>query len=107
MPFDEDAVATIWASMEESGGAHQMHTLLHYIADRLEHADRWKAALEGNDLPTVFVWGDADPVSGAHMIARVEERSVPSASIERLSDVGHWPPLEAPDEVAKAIRSLS
>jgi pimeloyl-ACP methyl ester carboxylesterase len=105
VPFDEAAVAAIWCSMEESGGARQMHSLLHYIAERREHAARWSAALEDNDLPTVFVWGDLDPVSGAHMIARVEERKVPGR-IERLADVGHWPPLEAPDEVAAAIRSL-
>jgi pimeloyl-ACP methyl ester carboxylesterase len=104
-PFDEAAVAAIWCSMEESGGAQQMHALLHYIAERREHAARWSAALEGNELPTVFEWGDLDPVSGAHMIARVQERAVP-ARIERLADVGHWPTLEAPDEVAAAIRSL-
>jgi pimeloyl-ACP methyl ester carboxylesterase len=105
VPLDEAAVAAIWASMEESGGAQQMDALLHYIAERREHADRWSAALEGNDRPTVFVWGDLDPVSGAHMIARVEERQVP-ARIDRLPDVGHWPTLEAPDAVAAAIRSL-
>ncbi|HJR25863.1 MAG TPA: alpha/beta hydrolase [Acidimicrobiales bacterium] len=105
VPFDEGAVAAIWASMEESDGARQMHALLHYIAERREHADRWSAALEGSDLPTVFVWGDLDPVSGAHMIARVEERRV-RARIERLADVGHWPTLEAPDEVAAALVSL-
>ena len=105
VPFDESAVAAIWASMDESGGAQQMHSLLHYLAERRDHAARWSAALEGNDLPTVFVWGDLDPVSGAHMIARVEERPVP-ARIVRLPDVGHWPTLEAPDEVAEAVRSL-
>ena len=105
VPFDEAAAAAIWSSMEESGGAQQMHALLHYIAERREHAARWSAALEGNELPTVFVWGDLDPVSGAHMIARVEDRKVP-ARIERLADVGHWPTLEAPAEVAAAIRSL-
>ena len=105
VPFDDGAVAAIWASMEESGGAQQMHALLHYIGDRREQAARWSAALEGSDLPTVFVWGDLDPVSGAHMIARVEQLGLP-ARIERLADVGHWPTLEAPAEVAAAIRSL-
>ena len=105
VPFDEAAVEAIWRSMAEQGGVHLMHELLHYIADRREHEDRWRTALEGSDLSMHFVWGDLDPVSGAHMIARVEER-IPLARIERLADVGHWPPLEAPDEVAAAIRGL-
>lgn len=105
IPLDGDAVHAIWQSMDQDGGAQLMHELLHYIADRREHADRWRAALEGNDLRNVFVWGDLDPVSGAHMIERVEER-MPSADVRRLVDVGHWPLLEAPDEVAVAIREL-
>jgi pimeloyl-ACP methyl ester carboxylesterase len=106
VPFDTDAVTAIWQSMDEAGGGQLMHELLHYIADRREHAARWSAALEGSDLPMVFAWGDLDPVSGAHMIVRVEER-VPSADVRRLADVGHWPLLEAPDEVARAVRDLS
>jgi pimeloyl-ACP methyl ester carboxylesterase len=53
-----------------------------------------------------FVWGDLDPVSGAHMIERVEERIL-SADVRRLADVGHWPLLESPADVATAIRGLS
>ena len=49
-----------------------------------------------------FVWGDLDPVSGAHMIERVQER-LPNATVIRLDDVGHWPLLEAPDVLAAAI----
>lgn len=104
--MDAQVVHEMWHSMDERGGTALMHDLLHYVADRREHADRWRAALEDNDLPTVFVWGDLDPVSGAHMIERVEER-IPQARVVRLADVGHWPPLEAPAEVAAAIRSLS
>jgi pimeloyl-ACP methyl ester carboxylesterase len=106
VPLDEAAVLAIWQSMDEAGGAQLMHELLHYIADRREHADRWRAALEGCDLPSIFLWGDLDPVSGAHMIARVEERLL-GADIRRLADVGHWPLLEAPGEVANAIREAS
>jgi len=106
IPLDMDAVHAIWCSMDDGGGAQLMHELLHYIADRREHEARWRAALEGSDLPTMFVWGDLDPVSGAHMIARVEER-ITTATITRLADVGHWPLLEAPDEVAEAIRTLT
>ena len=105
VPLDEAAVRAIWESMAQDGGDVLMHELLHYIADRREHADRWRSALEGNELRNVFVWGDLDPVSGAHMIERVEER-VAGADVRRLADVGHWPLLEAPDEVASAIKDL-
>jgi pimeloyl-ACP methyl ester carboxylesterase len=105
VPLDAEAVHAIWESMDEQGGAQLMHELLHYIADRREHADRWRAALEGNDLPSTFVWGDVDPVSGAHMIERVEAR-MPAADVRRMADVGHWPLLEAPDQLATAIQEL-
>ena len=80
------------------------HELLHYMDDRKIHADRWRAALEGSGLPQTFVWGDLDPVSGAHVIKRLRER-MPGATLRALADVGHWPTLEAPDEVAAAVES--
>ena len=104
-PMDEVAVHEMWCSMDEGGGAGLMHELLHYIADRRRHQDRWRAALETPGVPVAFVWGDLDPVSGAHMIERVEER-VPAARVLRMPDVGHWPPLEAPAEVADAVRAV-
>ncbi len=105
VPLDVHASTEMYASMAEHGGVAMMHTLLHYIADRREHAERWSHALEHTQVPLTFVWGDLDPVSGAHMIERVEERC-PDARIVRLADVGHWPPLEAPDVVAAELDRL-
>lgn len=104
-PYDEALVGEIWRSMDERGGVALMHELLHYVADRRRHADRWRAALEGAELPMAFVWGDLDPVSGAHVMERLRGRR-PDARLVPLADVGHWPPLEAPDVVADAIRGL-
>jgi pimeloyl-ACP methyl ester carboxylesterase len=92
VPFDEHAVREMFHSMDERGGVAMMHTLLHYIAEALERAE----------VPLSFVWGDLDPVSGAHMIERVEQRC-PEANIVRMADVGHWPTLEAPEVVAAEI----
>jgi len=105
VPMDHAVVHEIWASMDERGGVSLMHDLLGYVDDRRRHEQRWRDALEGCDLPMTFVWGDLDPVSGAHMIERVEQR-VPGAAVVRMADVGHWPPLEAPTEVAAAIDAL-
>jgi pimeloyl-ACP methyl ester carboxylesterase len=102
VPVDEGGMHEIWRSMDDGDGVPLMHDLLHYIADRREHQQRWEAALETDDVPMAFVWGDLDPVSGAHMIERVEER-IPGASVVRMADVGHWPLLEAPDVLATVI----
>ncbi len=75
--MDETEIGEIWASMNERGGVALMHDLLHYVADRREHEARWRGALESSDLPMTFVWGDLDPVSGAHMIERVQDAVTP------------------------------
>ena len=103
-PLDEFAVHQMWASMQARGGAGRANELLHYLAERREFAGRWSGALEGDDRPMWFVWGDLDPVSGAHMVERVET-NIPHATVQRLPDVGHWPTLEAPDECAAAVRA--
>lgn len=104
--MDDDEAREIYRSMDDGGGVALMAELLHYIADRREHAERWRAALGTSDLPTTFVWGDLDPVSGAHMIEGVEPSLGGMPRIVRLPDVGHWPLLEAPDVVAAEIRAL-
>ena len=99
----------IWRSMEHDGGSKIAHRLLHYVADRLANGPRWIGALETAPVPMHFVWGDLDPVSGGHVADRMEERlpEWPAGrELNRLADVGHWPPLEAPDEVAAAVRAL-
>ena len=108
-PMSEAESRGIWRSMEHDGGSKIAHRLLHYVADRLEHDDRWRAALDTAAVPMRFVWGDLDPVSGGHVADRLEERLPgwpPGRELLRLADVGHWPPLEAPDELVTAVRSL-
>ena len=104
-PFDEGTVREIFRSMDDGGGVPRMHDLLHYVADRRAHADRWRGALEDADVPMVFVWGLLDPVSGGHVVPRLLDH-VPQGRMVALDDVGHWPPLEAPDVVAAEVAAL-
>lgn len=94
--------ADIWAAVHREDGPLISHRLIRYLTDRAEHGERWVAAMEGTDVPLSFIWGMLDPVSGAHMAARIRER-IPQAPFLALDDVGHWPPLEAPDRVAAAL----
>jgi len=104
-PPTESALHEMWCSMAEGGGVARMHELMYYVADRRIHRARWEAALESCDLPMAFVWGEVDPVSGVQVADRIAER-LPDAPLTRLAGVGHWPPLEAPDEVAAVIDAM-
>ncbi len=102
--FDAAAAesAEMWRAAARGGGHAIMHRLIRYITDREVNEQRWVTALQGTDVPLSFVWGMLDPVSGAHMAARIRER-LPGASFLALDDVGHWPALEAPERVASAV----
>jgi pimeloyl-ACP methyl ester carboxylesterase len=88
--------------MARDSGQRNAHLLIRYITDRQAHAERWVDALESTDVPLRFIWGMLDPVSGAHMAERIREQ-LPTAPFVALEDVGHWPPLEAPDRVLAAL----
>lgn len=108
-PMSQAESHGIWRSMEHDGGSKIAHRLLHYVADRVEHGPRWTNALETSPVAMRFVWGDLDPVSGGHVADRIEDRLPgwpPGRALVRVPDVGHWPPLEAPDEVAAAVEEL-
>jgi pimeloyl-ACP methyl ester carboxylesterase len=94
--------AEMWQAMSRDDGQRIAHLLSGYVRDRETHGERWVAALHRTDVPLSFVWGMLDPVSGAHMAERIRER-LPAAPLLALEDVGHWPPLEAPQRVAAAV----
>ena len=94
-----------WETVARRDGHRIGHRLIQYIRDRERHAARWVAALEGTTVPRHFLWGMLDPVSGAHMAARVAEH-MPDVDLVRLEDVAHWPQLEAPDLVARELERI-
>lgn len=94
--------AQIWQATSRGSGERISHLLIRYIVDRQEHGARWTSALEQTDVPLGFIWGMLDPVSGSHMAQRIRER-LPGAPFLALEDVAHWPALEAPAELARAI----
>ena len=94
--------AAIWQSFHLHNGQANMHLLIRYIEDRRENAERWTQVLETTDVPLNIVWGMLDPVSGGRMAECIRER-LPDVPFTALEDVGHWPPLEAPERVVAAL----
>ena len=94
--------ADIWRAMSREDGQLIAYRLIRYISDRTLHGERWVGALESTDVPLHFVWGMLDPISGAHMAQRIRTR-LPEAPFTALTDVAHWPALEAPDRLSAAV----
>ena len=91
-----------WRSVVRREGSRNYHRLIKYIPERRANAPRWEAALDQATVPVRFVWGMADPVSGAPMMAAIRGRH-PGAEVVELADIGHYPQLEAPERVAAAL----
>ena len=101
--FDGTADARdIWASIAHGTEIPVLHRTISYMTDREQNAERWTGALEATDVPLWFVWGMQDPISGAHMAEHIRGR-IEDVRLLALDDVGHWPMLEAPERVARAI----
>jgi haloalkane dehalogenase len=57
------------------------------------------------DKPALLVWGMRDPAFGAAQLARWSAL-LPHARVERLPEVGHFVPEEAPEQFVAALRSF-
>lgn len=87
-------------------GNQLLHKLIHYMADRRQHRERWLLALRDSCVPVMLINGSADPVSGAHMVARYRELVRPRDLIVELPEIGHYPQVEAPTAVASAYHDF-
>ena len=97
-----EALHQHWLSVARRDGSRNYHRLIRYIPERRANAPRWENALEKTSVPIRFVWGMADPVSGAPMVEVIRRRR-PGADIVELANVGHYPQLEDPSSVVEAI----
>ncbi|MEO0870972.1 MAG: alpha/beta hydrolase [Pseudomonadota bacterium] len=103
----EGELDAFWAFISHNGGHRITHTLLHYIADRRTHKERWESALRSAQDRIGLINGALDPVSGKHAYDKWRE-VVPVARHHLLETIGHYPQVEAPEEVAaKALEWLS
>ena len=90
-----------WKLLQREDGLRVMSRLIHYMPERVANRERWVGALQQSTVPLKVIDGAADPVSGAHMVARYREL-VPTPDVTLLEDVGHYPQDEAPQAVLEA-----
>jgi pimeloyl-ACP methyl ester carboxylesterase len=90
------------AQINEKHGSRLMPRLMRYQQERKENLDRWIGGLTKLSAPTSIFWGQQDP-NGIEAMADRLKKLNPAAELHKWADVGHWPPVEVPERVAKAI----
>jgi pimeloyl-ACP methyl ester carboxylesterase len=91
--------------LEYNDGKRVLHKVGRFLGDRYTHRNRWVRAMREATVPMRLIDGPVDPNSGAHMARRYAEL-IPDADVVMLGDdIGHWPQLEAPDDVLRHFLS--
>ena len=96
----KEELENFWWLININNGKHIFHNLITYIRDRLEHRERWVSAMQQSTIPLGLINGSVDPVSGKHMVARYRELNCRLDYLAQLPEIGHYPQVEAPKEVA-------
>jgi pimeloyl-ACP methyl ester carboxylesterase len=95
-----------WRLVRFGKGTRVAHRVIRYLDERVQHRSRWVGALQQSPVPLRLICGLDDPVSGAHIVKRYRQL-IPKADVLEFSDVGHYPQLEAPEEVLQGVLSLT
>lgn len=90
-----------WYLIQQQNGNRLMHRLIRYMIDRQANRDRWLKPMQRTDVPMRLINGPLDPVSGAHLAHRYCEL-IPNPDYVSLPGIGHYPQVEAPEEVLNA-----
>ncbi len=84
-------------------GSRIMPVIIRYMKQRKENLEHWQGALTNfSSAPFSLYWGLKDPVSVEAMPNKIKKLR-PSTDLHKWPDVGHWPSIEVPERIAKAI----
>jgi len=103
--LSDEVLRDMFELMIASGGREVLPKLIGYVDERYRFADRWVGHLGELELPTSVVWGQRDRVAVPEIGEKLA-RALPDAHFVRLEDVGHFSPLEAPDELSAEVLAL-
>lgn len=96
--IDDIELRKYWQLIQHNQGDRIFHKLIQYMKERVEHRDRWVGALQQYKQPMRFINGLEDPISGHDMLKRYQEL-ISDADTISLNGVGHYPQVEAPEQV--------
>lgn len=99
----ESELRAMWALMRYNDGIRTLPLTIAYVSERYRYYRRWTGPLGRLDIPVRVIWGRRDPVAVPAIAQRLAD-TIPTAGLDWLDDLGHFPMLEDPAAVAAAIR---
>jgi pimeloyl-ACP methyl ester carboxylesterase len=103
-PLSVDEAADQWSLIKHNGGHRLGDKLVHYMDERVTHAERWHGAIRDWPGRLSFAWGMLDPVATTEVLAGLRELR-PRAPVSELAELGHYPQIEAPELLLEALRA--
>jgi pimeloyl-ACP methyl ester carboxylesterase len=102
-PLADQEADDQWALICAGGGRTLNHKTIRYMKERFLHAERWHGAIRDWGKPLSLAWGMLDPVATENVLDAVLELR-PEVPVTRFEDLGHYPQIEDPDRVVKALQ---
>ncbi len=103
-PVPDEELEAMWLLLKREDGVLRLPRIIRYLEERVRFADRWIGALGQLDFPLGLVWGLEDPVAVPAIAERLA-RDVPGSVFMPLPHLGHYPQLENPDAVFRALQA--
>jgi pimeloyl-ACP methyl ester carboxylesterase len=103
-PLTDQEAEDQWALICAGGGRTLNHKTIGYMKERFRYAERWHGAIRDWPKPVSIAWGMLDPVATEAVMNAVLELR-PHAPVTRFEDLGHYPQIEDPARVVKALHA--
>jgi pimeloyl-ACP methyl ester carboxylesterase len=103
-PLSDEEAADQWLLLRNNGGRTLGHRLISYMGQREAHAERWHGAIRDWQGDLRLAWGLLDRVATTEVLAALRELR-PSVPVTELPELAHYPQLEDPRQIARALRS--
>lgn len=98
-----EALVTEYYDLNRRPGAYEFTSMTAIMRDDAEV----RGFLGAVKAPTQLIWGMLDPVLPPATLELLADRlSATTVRVDTLDDVNHYPPLEAPEEVAQLTRQF-
>ena len=102
----KELLQQFWEILNYNNGKSIAYLIGRLVFDKVKYQARWIAAMQQTKIPLCFINGPSDPNSGIHMAKRYEAL-IPNPNVILLpKNIGHWPQLEAPQQVLDAYHNF-